>query len=129
MSHVGPIIGQKHWQKARRRRELGDAWFSPVLFNRRLSSTIGEDFRCDVAHIVERTDATIPESSEMMRTNDFRNHVFRLVASSAISIVLGLVGREISRSVRRARTRKRIEHKLDTALEQSMDCSDPVAQY
>lgn len=76
-----------------------------------------------------RTVGKSPESWEVMSNKDLRNHLVRLMASSAVSIVMGLVGREIAHHVRRTRAKKKVEKKLDLALEHSMDCSDPVAQY
>lgn len=62
-------------------------------------------------------------------TRELRTNLFRLAASSAISIVLGLVGRELARSMRRTQTAKKIDRKLDQAIEDTMDCSDPITQY
>ena len=60
---------------------------------------------------------------------DLRLNLARLLGVSAISIMVGLVGREIALKVRRSQVKKVKSLKLDVALEDSMDCSDPVAQY
>gem|GEM_PF-4764160 len=60
---------------------------------------------------------------------DLRLNLARLLGVSAISIMVALVGREIGLKVRRGKVKRSKDRKLDIALEDSMDCSDPVAQY
>lgn len=62
-------------------------------------------------------------------TRELRTNLFRLAASSAISIVLGLIGREIARVVRHNQVTRKLDRKLDQAIEDTMDCSDPIAKY
>ena len=60
---------------------------------------------------------------------DLRLNLARLLGVSVISIMVALVGREIALKVRRGTVKRSKDRKLDVALEDSMDCSDPVAQY
>ena len=60
---------------------------------------------------------------------DLRLNLARLLGVSAISIMVALVGIEIALKVRRGKVKRSKDRKLDIALEDSMDCSDPVAQY
>ena len=46
----------------------------------------------------------------------------RLIGASLASMLVGLVGFEIVRTVRTAKFRKHLENRLDSALEDSMDC-------
>ena len=64
-----------------------------------------------------------------MNNKELRLNLARLLGASAISIIAGLVGRKIVHKVHRSRFKKHEDLKLDVALEQSMDCSDPVGTY
>ncbi|MEQ1934072.1 MAG: hypothetical protein ABL962_09355 [Fimbriimonadaceae bacterium] len=53
----------------------------------------------------------------------------RLLGVGAVTIMIGLVGYEVAQQIRKGRCRKHLDHKLDLALADSMDCSDPITKY
>ncbi len=44
-------------------------------------------------------------------------------------MMFGLIGMEVAQKIRRTRIKTHIDLQLDSALEDSMDCSDPVAKF
>lgn len=53
----------------------------------------------------------------------------RIVRAGALTVMFGLIGMEVAQKIRRTRIKTHIDLQLDSALEDSMDCSDPVAKF
>jgi hypothetical protein len=63
----------------------------------------------------------------MNRTH--KNKIMRFIGASLASVAVGIVSSKIVSMMRTIGAKKEVEKKLDSALEDSMDCSDPVTKY
>ncbi|MCE9558567.1 MAG: hypothetical protein K8R88_06410 [Armatimonadetes bacterium] len=64
-----------------------------------------------------------------MRSQTLKLKLFKVVLSSAISMVAVMIGQRVASAMCRAKARQLAEDRLDEALQDSMDCSDAVAKY